>query len=135
MHLLLADLAFSSLLNFRNVHKQRLKLLEPLLKELNPNVFLTTVQQILFTCAEIHEAMLNLRLKTLKHSKPTKDETQKINLKYVQIFACGIRQLIHGINPVATLPLPTSRSSLRCANQQRQARLRVRKAQARRTSP
>jgi hypothetical protein len=88
---------------FRKLHKQRLKLLEPLLKELNPNVFLTTVQQLLFTCAEVHEAILNLRLKTLKHTKPMKDETQKINLKYVQITTKEISQLIHGINPVATL--------------------------------
>jgi hypothetical protein len=64
-----------------------------LLKELNPNVFLTTLQQLLFTCDEDHEAILNLRMKTLKNTKKMKDETQKINLNgyfaitYFQKFA------------------------------------------------
>jgi hypothetical protein len=43
-------------------HKRRLKLLSPLLKELNPQYFLFTIQQILFTCGEICEQILNIQL-------------------------------------------------------------------------
>jgi hypothetical protein len=89
--------------NFSEYHKQRLKLLVPLLNELNPQYYLFTIQQILFNCGEICEQILNIQL-TLADTittqsndsdpKQIKTWTNKCNKMFVLFFVFFFENLI-----------------------------------------
>ncbi|XP_071439652.1 KIF-binding protein [Hetaerina americana] len=64
------------------MHKRRVDLLEPIMKELNPQYYLLVCRQIWFELAEIYSDMMDIKLARMQESdeRPTPHALRKINL-------------------------------------------------------